>query len=313
MSKLKKCVFIVKLLKMRGSLTRKEINDEMRRRWPNEQELSRSSFGRYLEYIAENFPFSIHFSQVTKLYSIDYSYAYSENEELFQYLLSMYNVEASAPLLLKHKNRIHNIEYITGTDRLDIILQAIDEHKGIECDYQSFNQSSIKHRTFIPVFLTSWEGRWYCVAEVTTHPDNPPYVYALERMSNILLTSKCYKPRYNGTYKDYFKDSYGIQAAAFDDKPLDITIKAYGPQAGYLRAKPIHPSQEEIECKEENDQTIEALFKLHLTPCFNFYQQLLKNRENIEVIEPMEVREEMNRIIEKIYNTYKNKNNYEYI
>lgn len=304
MSKLKKCVFIMKLLKMRGSMTRKEINDEMLRRWPDEHELSRSSFGRYLEYIAENLPYPIRFSQVTKQYSIDYTSTYKENEELFQYLLAMYNVEASAPLLLKHKDRIHHIENVTGTDRLDIILQAIDEHKGIECDYQSFNQSSIKHRTFIPVFLTSWEGRWYCVAEVTSHPNSQPYTYALERMSNIQLTSKHYQTRYKGTYQDYFKDSYGIQAASPDDEPLDITIKAYGPRVEYLRAKPIHPSQEEIESKEENEKTIEALFKLHLAPCYNFYQQLLWNRESIEVIEPMEVRDEMKRIIEEISNKY---------
>lgn len=309
MSKLKKCIFIVNLLKMRGRLTRQEINKEMRKRWPYEQELSRSSFGRYLDFISENFPYYVSFSQVTKQYSIDYRSVNNEDEELFQYLLSMYNIEASAPLLLKHKDRIHHIESLTGTDKLDIIMQAIDEQRGIECNYQSFNQATKKHRIFIPVFITSWEGRWYCVAEVTTHPESKPYTYALERMSDIHLTSEHYTPRYVGTYHDYFKDCYGIQAASPTDEPQDIIIKALGARAEYLRAKPLHPSQVELTATESpsllESADGEAIFRLHLTPCFNFYQQILHNREDIEVLEPQTVREEIKRITSLISNKYR--------
>lgn len=305
MPKLNKCIYIIKLLKQRGKMTRQEINDEMIRRWPEEQALSRSSFGRYLDFIKKNFPYTVKFSQVTKLYSIGYKDVDKGNEKIFQYLLSMFDMEASAPLLIKHKDRIHNIEGLTGADKLSIILQAIDKHRGVDCDYQSFTQCTRKHRIFIPVFLTSWEGRWYCVAEVTTHPEDKPYTYALERMTNIHLTKEQYSPRYKGTYGEYFKDSYGIQAASHDDKQLDIMIKAYGAQVGYLRSKPIHPSQKEIECKEEEDKVIEATFTLRLTPCYNFYQQLLWHREGIEVLEPQEVKEEVQRIISVIKKNYK--------
>lgn len=304
MSKLKKCLFIVKMLKIHGTMTRQDINSEMQKRWPEEQELSRSSFARYVDFISENFPYTISFSQVTKRYSIDSKDVDNEDDELFQYLLSMYNIESSAPLLIKHRDRIHNIEIITGTDKIDIILQAIDEQRGLECDYQSFTQSTKKHRVFIPVFLTSWEGRWYCVAEVTTHPESKPYTYALERMSNIRLTAEHYTPRYTGTSEEYFKNSYGIQAASPDDESQEIVIRAYGAQVGYLRAKPIHPSQVELGCKEEDGTITEATFKVFLTPCFNFYQQLLRNRENIEVLKPTSVKNELIRITSQIINKY---------
>lgn len=304
MSKLSKCIFIVRLLKQHREMTRQQINDEMHKRWPDEQEPSRSSFGRYIDYIKFNFPYTIQFSQATKVYSINNKKGDYGDEELFQYLLSMYNVEASAPLLLKHKDCIHHIESTTGTDKLHVILQAIDKQRGIECDYQSFTNSTKKHRTFIPIFLTSWEGRWYCVAEVTSHPESKPYTYALERMTDIRLTKGRYIPRYDGTYHDYFKNSHGIQAASDHDEPQDIIIKAYGAQIGYLRAKPIHPSQKEICCKEEKGKMIEATFKLHLTPCYNFYQQLLWHREAIEVLEPERVRNEIKAIIENINNRY---------
>ena len=307
MDKLKKCIFIVKLLKQHGKMTRSEINDKISERWLGDPQLSRSSFVRYLNFINENFPYAVKFNNVTGQYSIISKAMEKEDDELFQYLLSMYCVESSAPLLLKHRDRIHNIENTTGTDKLDIILQAIDEKRGIECYYQSFAQSTRKKRTFIPIFITSWEGRWYCIAEVTTHPESAPYTYALERMSDMHLTHEHFTPRYKGSSQDYFKDNYGIQGASPTDKPQDIIIKAFGAQAAYIRTKPLHNSQIELNCKEDNDKIIEATFKLHLTPCFNFYQQLLSQRENIEVIKPLEVREEIKRIINTISKYYNNK------
>ena len=46
-------------------------------------------------------------------------------------------------------------------------------------------------------------------------------------------------------------------------------------------------------------------FKLHLYPCHNFYQQLLWQRENIEVISPQSVTEEMLHIAQSILDKYK--------
>lgn len=77
-----------------------------------------------------------------------------------------------------------------------------------------------------------------------------------------------------------------------------------GSRAEYLRAKPLHPSQEELPRPLTGGGLGEGLFKLHLTPCFNFYQQLLHNRENIEVLEPQTVREEMKRITTLISSKY---------
>lgn len=303
MSKLKKSIYIVKLLKTRGQMTRQQINAELHLRWPDDPELSRSSFGRYLDFINENLPYSVTFSQVTKLYTLT-PHAPTQDDDLFDYLVAMYDTEASAPLLIRHRQRVHHIERLTGTDQLDLVLQAIDEQRGIECDYQSFAQSTCKHRTLIPVFLTTWEGRWYCVAEVTTHPDSQPYVYALERMSHLQLTPETHIPRYRGTYADYFRDSYGIQAAHPDDVPQDLLLRAYGPCVEYLRAKPLHPSQTETSSREENGRPLDATFRLHVTPCYNLYQQLLYYRDGIEILSPPAIRDELRTIAHSILARY---------
>lgn len=296
-----KCIYIAKLLK-HNSLTRDEINRAIEKRWPEDPPLSRSTFGRYKDHIEELLPCEISFSQVTKKYSITWLDEFID-ESLFAYLSSMYDIKEATSLIFKHKNCIHHVEYATGSEKLTIILQAIDQQLGIHADYCSFNNDTIKNRIFVPIFLSIWEGRWYCIAEVTSHPCDSPHIYALERLNNISLTTSHFVPRYKGTHEEYFRHSYGIQASSNKSDAIDIVIKANKIQSDYLRMKPLHSSQMEIQiCEEEGKEF--TYFKLHLSPCFNFYQQLLWQRENIEVIAPKSVRNEMKRIAHCILSKY---------
>jgi predicted DNA-binding transcriptional regulator YafY len=85
-----------------------------------------------------------------------------------------------------------------------------------------------------------------------------------------------------------------------DDQKLErILIKVYNTQVEYVRALPIHESQKE---KETTDEW--SIFEYRLVPCFNFYQQLLWHRERLEVLEPLYIREEMKKTIEKMLDCY---------
>lgn len=302
MLKLQKYIIIYELLKKRAALTRDEINQELRRRCPEDLPMSRSTFSRYKTCIEEFFDCEIVFSQVTKQYRIR-STGRRNYDDLINYITSMYEVEASASLILKHKNCIHHVDYVTGTDKLHMVLEAIEKQRGIQADYCSFTNKTLKTRIFIPVFLTIWEGRWYCIAEVNTHPGDQPRIYALERMSNMVLTDKHYKPLYQGSHEDYFHNAYGIQAATQDTHAIEIYLKADEVQSEYLKAKPIHASQKEIKTCVENGEKY-TYFGLYLAPCYNFYQQLLGLREGIEITSPQMVRDEMRRIARAIVEKY---------
>ena len=66
-----------------------------------------------------------------------------------------------------------------------------------------------------------------------------------------------------------------------------------------MRALPIHESQKELESKEDY-----TLFEYHIVPCYNLYQQLLWHREKLEIVEPIEMREEMTKVVKDICNLY---------
>lgn len=299
MSKLKKCLYLINLLERKGSLTLKEINDYYRYSslYEGEEILART-FLRYKDYIDETFPCYIEFNQRTGKYELHRHKAlYGEDDSLYDYLLSAYHIEGITELALKHRDKIVLTESPTGVENVQIILEAIDKNKGIECDYYSFNWKTTKHQLLIPYFLRIWENRWYLAAE----PDNHHHgisIFALERMDNIMLTQNKMFPTNKITAEDYFDGSFGINHSD-NQKPEKLRIKVYGSQVDYVRALPIHESQEEVETN-----TDWSIFEYRLVPCYNFYQQLLWHREKLEVIEPLYVRDELKSIINKMLANY---------
>ena len=299
MSKLKKCLYLINLLERKGALTLKEINEyyQYSSLYEGEDILPRT-FLRYKDYIDETFPCYIEYNQRTGKYELHRHKAlYGEDDSLYDYLLSAYHIEGITELALKHRDKIILSEAPTGVENVQIILEAIDQGKGIECEYYSFNRKTVKHQLLIPYFLRTWEQRWYLAAE----PDNHHHgisIFALERMEDIKLTEDIMHPSNKITAEEYFDGSFGVNHSD-NQKPETIRIKVYGAQVEYIRALPIHESQKEVETTSEW-----SIFEYRLIPCYNFYQQLLWHREKLEVIEPSAIREELKSTLQKMLSNY---------
>ena len=300
MSKLKKCLYLINLLERKGALTLKEINDYYQYSSLYEgDEIQARTFTRYKDYIAETFPCYIEYNPRTGKYELHRHRAlYGEDDSLYDYLLSAYHIEGITELALKHRDKIILSEAPTGVGNVQIILEAIDQGKGIECEYYSFNHKTVKHQLLIPYFLRTWEQRWYLAAE----PDNHHHgisIFALERMDNIRLTDQKMQPSNDVTADEYWEGSFGVNHSD-NQVPERIVIKVYGSQVNYVRALPIHKSQKELESNEDY-----TLFEYHIVPCYNLYQQLLWHREKLEVVEPIQMREEMAKIVRDMTVLYK--------
>ena len=300
MSKLKKCLYLINLMERKGPMTLKEINNCYQySSLYDGDELQPRTFLRYKDFIEETFPCYVEFNPRTGKYELHRHKAlYGEDDSLYDYLLSAYHIEGMTELALKHREKILLNEAPTGVENVQIILEAIDKKKGIECDYYSFSKSTEKHHLLIPYFLRTWEQRWYLVAEPDNHPGRLS-VFALERMDNISLTAETKHPSLKINIEDYFDGCFGINHSD-EQKPEKIRIKVYQAQVEYIKALPIHESQREIEAHDEW-----SIFEYRIVPCYNFYQQLLWHREKIEVLEPEYVREEMKSILEKMLASYK--------
>ena len=276
----------------------KEINDHYQYSSIYDGEIIPRTFARYKDYIAETFPCYIDYNQSTNQYFLKRYHQYGQDESLYNYLLSAYHIEGMSELAVKHRDKVKLLDAPTGVENVQIILEAIDKQKGIECVYYSFDRATKKQQLLIPYFLKTWEQRWYLAAE----PDNHHHgisIFALERMDNIRLTEKKMLPSNDVTADEYWEGSFGVNHSD-NQVPEQIVIKAYGAQAEYIRALPIHESQKELERTDEY-----TIFEYHIVPCFNLFQQLLWHREKLEIIEPIKMREEMKKIVQNIISLYK--------
>ena len=129
----------------------------------------------------------------------------------------------------------------------------------------------------IPCFVRLFAHRWYLIGEF---PDRTQHrVLALERMRDLQPTDLKMKPSAKMNPADFYQDCYGI---IHDDRlPQNIRIKVYGPQVEYVRSVPFHESQVE---EEQGDGY--AVFSVFIRPSYDFVQQLLWNREQIEILSP---------------------------
>lgn len=80
-----------------------------------------------------------------------------------------------------------------------------------------------------------------------------------------------------------------------DLSPVKVELRAYGKQIEYLRSLPLHKSQCETSSRYGEFSVFE--YKLCLTP--ELSTQILAMGENVEVLEPQELREEMKRRLKK--------------
>ena len=79
-----------------------------------------------------------------------------------------------------------------------------------------------------------------------------------------------------------------------------MLLKVNAGQANYMRDLPMMENQKEV---ERNDEY--SIFKIHVRPTFDFQQELLWNREELEVLEPLWLRKEIAGTVKRMWNKYK--------
>lgn len=96
----------------------------------------------------------------------------------------------------------------------------------------------------------------------------------------------------------YFQDCYGI---IYDEdiKPTEVKLKISPGQTNYLRALPLHHSQQKTETSKDY-----SIFCYSIKPTFDFRQEILSMGEDAEVISRAGFREEFKNIYDKMIVKY---------
>jgi predicted DNA-binding transcriptional regulator YafY len=121
-------------------------------------------------------------------------------------------------------------------------------------------------------------------------------IHSLDRVQNIRITTKKFKLPKDFNPEEYFDDNYGIIA---DEKPCIIEIKVNNTKQKYLNTLPLHHSQKEIEHTPEY-----SIFRYYIRPTYDFVQEILSHRDEVEVLSPPSFRNEIAEIVRNMNSLY---------
>ena len=294
---LKRYLWLIDTLKRNGEMTYDEIADKWSKSSVNDNgsELSKRTFYNHCQSVARHFGIDIECrrGRGLNLYRIANPEAIEENA-LTKWALDSFSL---GELLLGNASISDKIlleDIPSGREWLEPILKALQDNHQIDLEYENYFGVRFTGKV-CPLCVKLFKRRWYVLCQVR---EDRKRIFSLDRVKKLDVTNKSFTYPRDFVPADYFHDVFGIVSGT-GGTVENIVIRTYDELPGYLRSLPIHHSQQEIESNKEYTD-----FSLRLRPSFDFIQELLLHRDQLEVLSPRTLRDEVAEIISKMKNHY---------
>ena len=291
-----KYIWVVDTIERYGSITREKLNELwMKSEFSNGEPLPRRSFYNYRTGIADTLGIDIEFNQATYEYYIanDGTAAASKRQ---QWLLDSVSISGMITSSTDLSSRIL-LEYVpSAREFLPVIIDAMRQNNRIQFTYKSYKRANPQPGIIIePYFVKIFHQLWYVIGN--NIDDKMIKTYSLDRMKDVKILNKKFKFPRNFEPDKFFADCYGITTN--QDEPKRIVIKAESTQAKYIRALPLHPSQQE----EIHDKY--SIFSYTMRNTYDLRERLLSHGSSIEVLEPPELKAQIINEMQQALDNYK--------
>lgn len=191
--------------------------------------------------------------------------------------------------------QFETVPTVGGSEWLDKILGAIKSRNRIQFMYQSFTAEEPSVRRLHPYLLKEYRNRWYVIGK--NEIKQRIQTFGLDRISSLDVLEDKFNFDESFSPDLFFKYSIGITANSGD--PQKVRIKADQLLAKYLLSQPLHLSQE---VEEQNDNF--TVFSYFLLPTYELKMQLLGFGDEVQVLEPQSLINEIKNTAENIVKTY---------
>ncbi|MBR6489952.1 MAG: WYL domain-containing protein [Muribaculaceae bacterium] len=291
-----KYIWVVDTIERYGSITREKLNELwMKSEFSNGEPLPRRSFYNYRTGIADTLGIDIEFNQATYEYYIanDGTAAASKRQ---QWLLDSVSISGMITSSTDLSSRIL-LEYVpSAREFLPVIIDAMRQNNRIQFTYKSYKRANPQPGIIIePYFVKIFHQLWYVIGN--NIDDKMIKTYSLDRMKDVKILNKKFKFPRNFEPDKFFADCYGITTN--QDEPKRIVIKAESTQAKYIRALPLHPSQQE----EIHDKY--SIFSYTMRNTYDLRERLLSHGSSIEILEPPELKAQIINEMQQALDNYK--------
>ena len=253
----------------------------------------RRSFANHRAAVEEIFGIAITCDRSTNRYRIDAGESAVDKREAVDYLINTFTVNS---LLTLGKERLSGrvaVEDVpSGQQWLTVAMQAMLDNAVLRITYHKYLSPETDERTVRPYAVKEFAKRWYLVAY--SEEADALRTYALDRIQTMERTGDRFKMPKDFDVDALFRDSYGIYLPE-GQQPVLVKLKATQREAAYLQDLPLHPSQMSIG---------PGLFALTVIPNPNFLMELCARADRLEVLEPLELRQAVQQILNKAIQLY---------
>lgn len=214
---------------------------------------------------------------------------------LEDYVASM-RYKREPAILLESNERLRGLEYIS------VLHDAITQKEPVTITYKSFRSAEAQTFCFSPYILKEFRNRWFVFGDRHDFTYAPLCNLALDRIESIAPApeSERYMKDKDFCPEKYFNDMIGVTREK--ESPVEhVTFIASQAEVPYIRAKPLHHSQKEIEIQQDGSM----LFSIDVILNRELERDLLGFGEGITIISPQCLVEELRKRLSESMDNYK--------
>ena len=271
-------IWLIDLINRRKYVSFKEISEAWQRSPLNEtgEPLSERTFFNHKDAIAEMFGIEILNDRGLGFYIGHSNVGSSETSDWMLHTLCINNVlHENADM----KDRIL-MEKTPSSERfLTDIISAMRDSRVISLCYQSFQHPEPHSFNVRPCCVKYFKQRWYMLGD----SDLGLRIYSLDRFVDMEELEERFELPKGFDAEEYFRNYFGV---IIGEAPEDVKLRVVPDQVKYFRTLPLHGSQ-----KETVQEDGSSVFSYHIAPTFDFVQEILSHGADVEVLEPLELRE----------------------
>lgn len=257
--------------------------------------LARRTFYNYRNGIEELFGIRIGYCKSTFEYFIEGG---QETGGMSEWLINSMSINGMLSDAADIADRIMFEEVPSAREHLSTIIEAMKQSRKMEISYTPFYRIKTTAGIRIePYFLRLFKQRWYLIGYNTG--ERKIKTYSLDRIGSSAILEETFDMPDNMSVADFFKDSIGITTSHGEAK--EIIIRTDPEQAKYMRALPLHPSQQEQVCDGY------SVFRYHLCITYDLVKEILSNGDKMTVIAPPELRAMITETLHRALSAYDEK------
>lgn len=286
-------IWLINAFRRHGRMTLDELNE----RWVREEvaegnPLSRSTFNRHRDAILDMFGVIIDCDVKGGYQYFIANREVLDDDSLERWMLSTMTVGGVLSDSISLKDRIILENVPAGEEFLQTIIRAIKSGKKILMTYQRFGAESYE-KVVEPYALKLFHQRWYMLSFTGRHYA----IYSLDRMQTVCLTDEDFKMPKDFSPQDYFAEYFGV--LTLEIPMAHVVVRTYGKTSNYFRTLPLHQSQRTVAVTAAYTD-----FSFDIRPTADFLGELLSYDSGLEVLEPQELRQQMQRQVEAMLQRY---------